>query len=115
MKKLIISIALFISTNAVAGVPFCNIAQLNPDGTPTSNAAVKEFKLSEALKLQTPDGAAEVAASWNASYGFYQMTLDVNGVGVNSVIEKPAKSGMLNLWLSKTEGYSAQCRFELEQ
>lgn len=114
MKKLIISIVLFTSINVLAGVSFCNIAQLNPDGTPTSNAAVKEFKLTEALKLQTPDGAAELSASWNDSYGFYQMTLDVNGIKVNSVIEKPAKSGMLNLWLSKTEGYTAQCRFEVE-
>ncbi len=114
MKKQFVAAALFISAKGIAGVPFCNIAQINPDGSPTSNAAVKEFFLTETLTLQTPNGDAKVLASWNNSFGFYQMTLDANGVEVNSVIEKPAKSGMLNLWLSKTEGYTAQCRFELE-
>jgi hypothetical protein len=114
MNNLFLSTALLISAKAIAGVPFCNISQLNLDGTPTTNAAVKEFILEEKLTLQTPDSAAELSSSWNDSFGFYQMTLVAKGIEVNSIIEKPAKSGMLNLWIGKSEGYTAQCRFELE-
>lgn len=114
MKNLILSIALLMSIKAAAGVPYCNIAQLNPDGTPTANATVKEFQKIEKLILKTPNGDAQLSAIWNDSFDFYQMTLTVNGIEVNSVIEKPATSGMLNLWIDKSQGYTTQCRFELE-
>lgn len=113
MKKVILTAFLLLSFEAFAAVPACSVAQLNSDGMPTSNYTTKEFRMDEKLIFQTPNGDAELIAFWNDSFGFYQMTLSSNGVVVNSVIEKPATGGMLNLWVSETLGYTAQCRFEL--
>jgi hypothetical protein len=114
MKRLILTFAFFTASHAMAAVPFCNIAQLNPDGTPTMNSAVKEFVVAEKLVLATPNKDAELIAGWNDSYGFYQMTLVAKGIIVNSVIERPAQSGHLNLWMSSSENYTAQCRFDFK-
>ena len=111
MTKLFILLPLIFTLKSIAGIPFCNIAQLRQDGSPTLNSATEEFKKEETLVLSTPDDSARLVAHWNESFKFYQMSLVVKGVEVNSVIELPATSGHLNLWIDKEQGFTAQCRF----
>ncbi|MEK6774394.1 MAG: hypothetical protein AABY64_10660 [Bdellovibrionota bacterium] len=110
--KWFVSLLLFlVSTNSLASKSYCNVAEII-DGVPSLDSVVAEYIKGQDLNIIMKNGAARANARWDVDGQFYQMSLTVEDVLVNSVIELPAKSGFLNLQY-KGKNYSAQCRFEL--
>ena len=111
MKHILFFIVFAFASQSFASVPFCSIGEFI-DGFPTTNSKVAEFKKGQELEISTFDLAAKLIANWDEENQFYQMSLSIGDIIVNSIIELPAKSGFLN-YQANGKNYSAQCRFEL--